>query len=263
MMWEVLGGSMDLLAADAGERCAEVRLEPGRRRGDRDQVTYSKTLKESSMGLLDDVLGSVLGNSTGGAGQQAEGGGTGGSSRVLMALLPVVLGMLINRQGRATDSGGGLGDVLGGMLGGRGGQGGGVGEVLGGMLGGAGGGAAGGGMGAVLGSMLGGGAGGAGGLGGLGGLLEQFQRAGFAEQANSWVGTGQNLPISPDALSQVFGSDTLSQIAEQAGVSEAEASEGMSQLLPAVVDQLTPDGNPPDLDQLIASVGSLTRQFGG
>lgn len=216
------------------------------------------------MGLLDDVLGSMAGNSR--DTEQAAAGGTGGNSKVLMALLPVVLGLLMNRQGGAGESGGGLGDLLGGMLGGRGGQGGGLGGglggVLGGMLGGGGAGAGGGGgLGAVLGSMLGGGAGGAG--GGLGGLLEQFQRAGFAEQASSWVGRGQNLPISPDAIGQVFGDETLSQIAQQAGVSEAEASEGMAQLLPAVVDQLTPDGAAPDFDQLIASVSSLTRQFGG
>ncbi len=211
------------------------------------------------MGLLDGVLGSMLGNST--DTEQAAGGGMGGNSKVLTALLPVVLGMLMNRQGGAAESGGGLGDLLGGMLGGRGGQGGGLGGVLGGMLGGGGSAGGGSGLGAVLGSMLGGGAGGAG--GGLGGLLEQFQRAGFAEQASSWVGSGQNLPISPDAIGQVFGNEALSQIAQQAGVSEAEASEGISQLLPAVVDHLTPDGAAPDFDQLIASVSSLTRQFGG
>jgi uncharacterized protein YidB (DUF937 family) len=117
-------------------------------------------------------------------------------------------------------------------------------------------------LGDLLGGLLGGGAGATAGTGGLGGLLEQFQRAGFAEQANSWVGTGQNLPISPDAISQVFGSDALSQIAAQAGISAAQASEGLSQLLPEVVDRMTPNGAVPDLDQLAASVDSLLRQRG-
>jgi uncharacterized protein YidB (DUF937 family) len=179
-----------------------------------------------------------------------------------MALLPIVLGMLMNRQGGAATGaggGGGLSDILGGMLGGaRGSQGGGLGDVLGGMLGGAGGT-----FGAVLGSVLGGGASGASGAGGLGSLLEQFQRAGFAEQANSWVGTGQNLSLPPGAIGQVFGSDTLAQIAQKVGVTEAEAAEGLSQLLPEVVDRFTPEGKAPDLDQLAASVTALTRQFGG
>lgn len=180
------------------------------------------------MGLLDGILGGMLGNSAGGPQQAPVGAGMGGGNGVLAALLPVVLGMLMNRQGGATTGagGGGLADL--------------VGDVLGGILG-----------------------GGQGGASGLGGLLEQFQRAGFAEQAQSWVGTGQNLPISPAAIGQVLGSDTLSQIAQQAGVSEDEASEGLSQLLPEVVDHLTPGGSAPDLDQLAASVSALTRQFGG
>ena len=210
------------------------------------------------MGLLDGILGGVLGNN-GSASPAA--GEAGGGNRLLTALLPVVLGMLLNRQGGATPAsgGGGLGDVLGGMLGG-GRQGGGLGDVLGGMLGGAGGGAGAGGLGSVLGGVL---AGGAGGAGGLGALLEQFQRAGFGEQASSWVSTGANLPLPPEAIGQVLGEDTLAQIARQAGVSEAEAGAGLAQLLPDVIDRVTPDGQAPDLDQLVASVADLTRQFGG
>jgi uncharacterized protein YidB (DUF937 family) len=209
------------------------------------------------MGLLDGILGDVLGNN-GGASPAA--GEAGGGNRLLTALLPVVLGMLLNRQGGATPAtGGGLGDVLGGMLGG-GRQGGGLGDVLGGMLSGAGGGAGAGGLGSVLGGVL---AGGAGGAGGLGALLEQFQRAGFGEQASSWVSTGDNLPLPPEAIGQVLGDDTLAQIARQAGVSEAEAGAGLAQLLPDVIDRVTPDGQAPDLDQLVASVADLSRQFGG
>jgi uncharacterized protein YidB (DUF937 family) len=222
------------------------------------------TAEESSVGLLDGILGEMLGNSPGAAQQAPAAGGTVGGNNVLLALLPIVLGMLMNRQGGAAigaEGGGGPGEVLGGILGrARGSQGGGLGDVLGGVLGGAGG--AGGGLGAVLGSVLGGGANSAGSAGGLGSLLEQFERAGFAEQAKSWVATGQNLPLPPGAIGQVFGSDTLAKIAQQVGVTEAEASEGLSQLLPEVVDRVTPDGKP-DLDQLAASVTALTRQFGG
>jgi hypothetical protein len=50
---------------------------------------------------------------------------------------------------------------------------------------------------------------------------EQFQRAGFGEQARSWVGTGANQPISPDVISQVFGRRGLSQIATQAGLASS------------------------------------------
>jgi uncharacterized protein YidB (DUF937 family) len=171
-------------------------------------------------------------------------------SGTLMALLPIVLAMLSNRGGSAPQAGprpggGGLGDILGQVLGGGGQRSGdGLGDVLGGMLGG---GAAGG----------GGGAG-----GGLGGLLEQMARAGYGDEARSWVGTGQNMPIAPDALEQIFGHGGVAAIARQAGVSEADASQGLSALLPEVVDRVTPGGEVPDLDSLAASVGDLSRQLG-
>ncbi len=114
-----------------------------------------------------------------------------------------------------------------------------------------------------LGGMGGrGGTSGMGDLGGLGGLLEQFQRMGYADQAKSWVGTGANLPVSPDIIAQVFGRDGLSQIASQAGLTESEASVGLSQILPDVVDRLTPQGQMPDLDALVASVDALQRRIG-
>jgi uncharacterized protein YidB (DUF937 family) len=111
------------------------------------------------------------------------------------------------------------------------------------------------------GSAGGGRGGGMGDMGGLGGLLEQFQRMGYADQANSWVGTGSNLPISPDIIAQVFGRDGLSQIAAQAGLTESEASVGLSEILPEVVDRVTPQGQMPDLDSLVASVDALQRRL--
>ena len=209
------------------------------------------------MGLLDGIVGEILGNSTDTGQPSPVATGAGGGNRVLMALLPVLLGMLMNRQGGTAAGSGGLGDLLGGVLGGHGGQGSGLGDVLGGLLGGAGGNTGAGGVGAVLGGVL------SGGTGGLGSLLDQFQRAGFGEQVSSWVGGGQNLPISPAAIAQVFGGEALTQVAQQAGVSEAEASEGLSQLLPEVVDRVTPDGQLPNLEQLAASAAALTRQFSG
>jgi uncharacterized protein YidB (DUF937 family) len=97
---------------------------------------------------------------------------------------------------------------------------------------------------------------------GMGGILEQFQRAGYGEQARSWVGTGPNMPVSPDVMAQVFGRDGLAQIASQAGLSEQQASAGLTEMLPEVVDRLTPQGEVPDFDALTASVGDLQRRFG-
>ena len=82
--------------------------------------------------------------------------------------------------------------------------------------------------------------------GGLQGMLGKFQQAGYGDQAQSWVGTGQNMPISPDALSKIFGSGQMDEIAKRLGMSHQEAAGGLAQMLPGVVDQMTPQGQIPD-----------------
>ena len=80
--------------------------------------------------------------------------------------------------------------------------------------------------------------------GGLQGLVERFTQAGLGQQVQSWVGTGQNLPISVDQIKQVLGGQggQLAQLAEQFGVSHDQAAGGLAELLPSVVDHLTPNG---------------------
>jgi uncharacterized protein YidB (DUF937 family) len=81
--------------------------------------------------------------------------------------------------------------------------------------------------------------------GGIEGLLLKLQRAGMGQQAQSWIGTGQNMPVSADALSQIFGKGQLGQIAQQYGIPADQAAGGLAQALPNVVDQMTPDGEIP------------------
>ncbi len=101
-------------------------------------------------------------------------------------------------------------------------------------------------------------AGGGGGGGGLGGLLEQFQRSGLGDVANSWVSTGQNMPISPDQLGSVLGGDQISSMASQLGMGQNDLLGQLSQMLPQVVDQLTPNGQLPQGD-----TGDLGSLLGG
>jgi len=89
--------------------------------------------------------------------------------------------------------------------------------------------------------------------GGLDGLLRQMQQTGHGDAAQSWVGTGQNQPISPDALSQIFGSGALQQMAQQFGMSTNELSGSVAQALPEVVNRMTPNGNvPQDSNDLVS-----------
>ena len=82
--------------------------------------------------------------------------------------------------------------------------------------------------------------------GGLQGVLGKFQQAGYGEQAQSWIGTGQNMPIDAGALSQVFGQGQLSQIAQQLGIPHDQVAGQLAQELPNVVDRMTPDGQIPE-----------------
>ena len=82
--------------------------------------------------------------------------------------------------------------------------------------------------------------------GGLQGILAKLQQAGYGQQAQSWIGTGPNLPIDPRVLQQVFGQGQLGQIAQQLGIPREQASDGVAQVLPQVVDQMTPAGEVPE-----------------
>jgi uncharacterized protein YidB (DUF937 family) len=100
-----------------------------------------------------------------------------------------------------------------------------------------------------LGGLLAGGA--AGGLlsGGLGSLLNGLQQNGHGEVADSWVGKGPNKEISPNDLAKSIGIDDIDAIATQTGVSRDELLAGLSQQLPDVIDQLTPEGRLPTEDE--------------
>lgn len=99
--------------------------------------------------------------------------------------------------------------------------------------------------------------------GGLGAVIQQFQRAGLGQQADSWVGTGANMNLSADQLSSVFGG-TIGQLAQQFGLSEGQASGALAQVLPELINQLTPSGAiGPDADDALTSGLSSLRQGPG
>ena len=88
------------------------------------------------------------------------------------------------------------------------------------------------------------------GSGGLGGLAETFANSGLEDEISSWIGQGENLPISADQILQVLGSGQIQEIADRMGVSTEEASSGLAEILPQIVDQLSPDGDVPNDDLL-------------
>ncbi|CAN5904346.1 YidB family protein [soil metagenome] len=167
------------------------------------------------MGLLD-VLTGMRNGPRGGS------SGSGGMSPITMALMGLLAYKAVKgfSSSSAPASGmaaprGGLGDLLQGGLGGAG-------------IGG-------------LGGIL---------SGGLGDLLKQFQGAGKAEVADSWVGAGENKPIAPADLGKVLTSEQLEFLMQRTGLSQEQLLAGLSEQLPGAVNELTPQGRLPTADEM-------------
>jgi len=78
--------------------------------------------------------------------------------------------------------------------------------------------------------------------GGISGLIQNFHDKGMSDVVTSWVGSGQNLPISAEQIQRVLGSGVVQQLAAKAGISPEEASSHLAQFLPGIIDKLTPQG---------------------
>ncbi len=78
--------------------------------------------------------------------------------------------------------------------------------------------------------------------GGVQGIVAQMEQQGLGNTVKSWVGTGANLPISPDQVHAVFGSDVISGLAAKLGLNPQDLAQKLSQVLPQAVDKLTPNG---------------------
>ncbi len=101
-----------------------------------------------------------------------------------------------------------------------------------------------------------------GGQGGLNNLISQFGAKGLGDVIGSWVGTGKNLPVSPDQLKGVLGDDTVKNIASKLGMDSGALTSQLSNLLPDVVDKLTPDGKVPEGDLMSKGMDLLGGLFG-
>jgi uncharacterized protein YidB (DUF937 family) len=97
--------------------------------------------------------------------------------------------------------------------------------------------------------------------GGLAGLIQSFHDKGMGGLVQSWVSTGQNLPITADQISHVLGSDQVKQIAAAAGISPDAAGSTLAKLLPALIDHATPNGQLPQQGNLMDIGKSLLQSL--
>jgi uncharacterized protein YidB (DUF937 family) len=101
--------------------------------------------------------------------------------------------------------------------------------------------------------------------GGIGAVLDRFKQQGYSRQAASWVSTGENQPVDAQAVSEVVGTEELSRLSQQLGVPHDQVASGLADILPEVVDHLTPAGDvPQDADDVLGSgLAALERLLGG
>lgn len=158
------------------------------------------------MGLLDSVLGSVLGGQGGQQAQAGSGGGMGG-----LGGIGGLLGMVASNPQ--------LLQAITGMLGNDGAH------------------------------------------GGLGGLVSKFEQAGLGGVVGSWIGNGQNQPVSGDQVTNVFGADAIAGMAQKMGISPTDAAGQLSSILPGLIDHLTPNGQAPAGG--LGNAGDLMGMLGG
>jgi len=107
----------------------------------------------------------------------------------------------------------------------------------------------GGGLGGLFGGLFGGASAGSTLSGGLGNLIQDLQKSGQGQVAQSWIGNGANQPITPAGLESALGSDAIDSLTRQTGMDRDQLLKGISQYLPGLVDHLTPNGRLPTQDE--------------
>lgn len=98
--------------------------------------------------------------------------------------------------------------------------------------------------------------------GGFSGLVQSFEQNGLGGVVRSWIGTGENQPVSPDQIQNTLGGDAIGSIAQKAGIPPEQVSSILSQVLPHLVDKATPNGEVPqggtfEPTSLLGALGSL------
>ena len=97
--------------------------------------------------------------------------------------------------------------------------------------------------------------------GGLQGLVQSFHDKGMGGLVSSWISSGPNPPISADQVHQVLGGDQVKALAAKAGISPDVAGAAIAQILPGLVDKLTPNGSVPDHSNVIEMASTILKNL--
>ena len=94
--------------------------------------------------------------------------------------------------------------------------------------------------------------------GGLQGLINQFEAQGLGNVVSSWVGTGQNLAITPEQVQSVLGDSHIADVAAKLGLQPQDVANQLAGLLPHAVDSVTPAGAVPQGSLLTEALNAFT-----
>jgi uncharacterized protein YidB (DUF937 family) len=97
--------------------------------------------------------------------------------------------------------------------------------------------------------------------GGVSGMVQSLNNGGLGSAVTSWISTGQNLPVTADQIESALGSGPIANLAAKAGISPEQAKAAISQLLPQVIDKLSPNGQLPQ-GGLLENALSMLRNKG-
>ena len=95
--------------------------------------------------------------------------------------------------------------------------------------------------------------------GGMSGLIQKFNEKGLGDHISSWISTGKNLPISADQIRDVLGSERIKEVATKLNLGEHETSKSLADLLPQLIDKLTPDGSVPHAGRLSQGIDPIKK----
>lgn len=90
-----------------------------------------------------------------------------------------------------------------------------------------------------------------------GGALDKIKNSGLSEHFKSWVGKGENKPVTADQVTQALGNEQIAKIADQTGTSQQQAAQNIADKLPGMVDKMTPEGDA----SALSGVGSKAQSM--
>ena len=77
----------------------------------------------------------------------------------------------------------------------------------------------------------------------IGGIVEKLKSGGLGDQVSSWLGDGENEPVSADQITSALGADKIDEMASKLGVDSSSAAETLSQAVPSLMDKMSSGGN--------------------